>query len=148
MLFNEVEVLVAIEAVEEAQRQRPTKVQAHEHPHTGGRKEIPKHFPRVQITHDLPEAQKICTKCPQPHPLKRLGHETREGYRFQPPKISVEWHIRWTYVCEQRHGDVIAAPSPPTLLPKTMASPSLLAHLIASNLTSMYRTATKDRLCV
>ncbi len=132
MLFNEVEVLAAIEAAEEAQRQRTTKVDAHERQHTGGRKAIPKHFPRIEIEHDLPEAQKICTKCLVPHPLKRIGRETRECYRFEPPKISVEHHIRWTYVCEQRHEDVITAPSPPTLLPKTMASPSLLAHLVTA----------------
>lgn len=132
MLFNEVEVLAAIEAAEEAQRQRTTQVEAHERQHTGGRKAIPKHFPRIEIEHDLPEAQKICTKCPVAHPLKRIGQETRECYRFQPPKISVEHHVRWTYVCEQRHEDVITAPSPPTLLPKTMASPSLLAHLVTT----------------
>jgi transposase len=132
MLFNEAEVLAAIEAAEEAQRQRTTKVEAHERPHTGGRKAIPRHFPRIEVTHDLPEAQKICTKCPVPHPLRRIGQETRECYRFQPPKISVELHIRWTYVCDQRHEDVITAPSPPTLLPKTMASPSLLAHLVTA----------------
>lgn len=111
MLFNEVEVLAAIEAAEEAHRQRTTTVDEHERQHTGGRKAIPKHFPRIEITHDLPEAQKIRTKCPVPHPLTRLSPETRECYRYQPPKISVELHIRWTYVCAQRHEDVITAPS-------------------------------------
>ena len=132
MLFNEAEVLAAIEAAEQAHSQRTTKIQAHERQHTGGRKAIPKHFPRIEIPHDLPEAQKICTKCPVPHPLKRIGEETRECYRFQPPKISVELHIRYTYVCDQRHEDVITAPNPPTLLPKTMAGPSLLAHLVTA----------------
>ena len=132
MLFNEAEVLAAIEAAEQAHSQRTTKIQAHERAHTGGRKAIPKHFPRIQIPHDLPEAQKICTKCPVPHLLKRIGEETRECYRFQPPKISVELHVRYTYVCDQRHEDVITAPNPPTLLPKTMASPSLLAHLVTA----------------
>lgn len=132
MLFNEAEVLAAIEAAEQAERQRTTKVEAHERQHTGGRKAIPEHFPRIEIPHDLPEEQKICTKCPVPHPLKRIGEETRQCYRFQPPKISVELHIRYTYVCDQRHEDVITAPNPPTLLPKTMASPSLLAHLVTA----------------
>jgi transposase len=132
MLFNEAEVLAAIEAAEQAQRLRITKIDAHERQHTGGRKAIPKHFPRIEVEHDLTEAQKICTKCSVPHPLTRIGQETRECYRFQPPKISVELHIRWTYVCEQRHEDVITAPNPPTLLPKTMASPSLLAHLVTA----------------
>jgi transposase len=132
MLFNEAEVLAAIEAADQADRQRVTKVGAHERQHTGGRKAIPAHFPRIEIPHDLPEEQKICTKCPVPHLLKRLGQETRECYRFQPPKISVELHVRYTYVCEQRHEDVVTAPNPPTLLPKTMASPSLLAHLVTA----------------
>jgi transposase len=149
MLFNEVEVLAAIEAAEEAQRQRTTKVDAHERQHTGGRKAIPTHFPRIEIEHDLPEAQRICTKCPVPHPLKRFSQETRECYRFEPPKISVEHHIRWTYVCEQRHEDVITAPSPPTLLPKTMASPSLLAHLVTAKFDdgSVSRTHQLGRRC-
>ena len=132
LLFNEVEVLAAIEAAEEAQRQRTTKVDPHERQHTGGRKAIPKHFPRIEIPHDLPEEQKTCTKCPVPHPLKRIGEEIRECCRFEPPKISVEHHIRYTYVCELRHEDVVTAPNPPTLLPKTMASPSLLAHLVTA----------------
>src|SRR5262249_33737903 len=75
MLFNEAEVLAAIEAAEQAHRQRTTKVGAHERQHTGGRQAIPEHFPRIEIPHDLPEAQKICTKCPTPHPLTRIGQE-------------------------------------------------------------------------
>jgi transposase len=132
MLFNEAEVLAAIAAAEEAHQQRATKVDAHERKHTGGRKAIPKHFPRIPIEHDLPEEQKMCTKCPTPHPLMRIGHERRECYRFEPPKISVEEHIRWTYACTHTHEHVITAPNPPTLLPKSMASPSLLAHLVTA----------------
>lgn len=132
MLFNEAEVLTAIAAADEALRQRATKVEAHERQHTGGRKAIPQHFPRIPIEHDLPEQQKMCTKCPAPHPLVRIGHERRECYRFDPPKISVEEHIRWTYACTHTHEHVITAPNPPTLLPKTMASPSLLAHLVTA----------------
>jgi transposase len=132
MLFNEAEVLAAIAAADEAHQQRTTQVKAHEKKHTGGRKAIPEHFPRIPIEHDLPEEQKICTKCPTPHPLERIGRELRECYRYEAPRISVEEHIRWTYACTQTHEHVITAPKPPTLLPKTMASPSLLAHLVTA----------------
>jgi transposase len=132
LLFNEAEVLAAIAAADEAHQQRTTQVKAHEKKHTGGRKAIPKHFPRIPIEHDLPEEQKICTMCATPHPLERIGHELRECYRYEAPKISVEEHIRWTYACTQTHEHVITAPNPPTLLPKTMASPSLLAHLVTA----------------
>ena len=134
MLFNEAEVLAAIEAAEEAHRERTTKVEAHERKRSpdSGRKAIPEHFPRIEIEHDLPADQKLCTKCAVPHPLTRIGEETRECYRFEPPKISVEKHIRLTYVCEERHEAPITAAAPPVILPKSMASASLLAHVIKS----------------
>jgi transposase len=134
MLFNEAEVLSAIEAADEAHRQHTTTIDAHERKRSAdsGRKAIPEHFPRIEIEHDLAPDQKICTKCAVPHPLTRIGEETRECYRFEPPKISVEKHIRLTYVCEERHEAPITAPSPPVILPKSMASPSLLAHVIKS----------------
>ena len=134
MLFNEAEVLAAIEAAEEAHRERTTKVEAHERKRSpdSGRKAIPEHFPRIVIEHDLPAEQKLCTKCAVPHPLTRIGEETRECYRFEPPKISVEQHIRLTYVCEERHEAPITAAAPPVILPKSMASASLLAHVIKS----------------
>jgi len=134
MLFNEAEVLAAIEAADEAHRQRTTKIEAHERKRSAdsGRKAIPEHFPRIAIEHDLSPDEKMCTKCAVPHPLTRIGQEIRECYRFEPPKISVEQHIRPTYVCEERHEAPITAPAPPVILPKSMASPSLLAHVIKS----------------
>ena len=134
MLFNEAEVLAAIEAADEAHRQRTTTIGAHERKRSADahRKAIPEHFPRIEIEHDLEPEQKMCKKCTVPHPLTRIGAEIRECYRFEPPKISVEQHIRPTYVCEEQHDAPITAPAPPVILPKSMASPSLLAHVIKS----------------
>jgi transposase len=134
LLFNEVEVLAAIEAAEQAHAARTTQVEAHERKRSpdSGRKAIPEHFPRIVIEHDLPAEQKMCTQCTVPHPLTRIGQEKRECYRFEPPKISVEQHIRLTYVCEERHEAPITAPVPPVILPKSLASASLLAHVIKS----------------
>jgi transposase len=89
-------VLAAIEAADEAHRQRTTKIEAHERKRSpdSGRKAIPEHFPRIEIEHDLTPEQKMCTKCSTPHPLTRIGQEIRECYRFEPPKISVEQHVR------------------------------------------------------
>lgn len=134
LLFNEAEVLAAIEAAEQAHAARTTKVEAHERQRSpdSGRKAIPEHFPRIVIEHDLPAQEKLCTKCAVPHPLTRIGQQARECYRFTPPQISVEQHIRPTYVCEERHEAPITAPAPPVILPKSLASPSLLAHVIKS----------------
>lgn len=134
LLFNEAEVLAAIEAADEAQRQRTTTIEAHERKRSADahRLPIPEHFPRIEIVHDLAPDEKLCTRCAVPHPLTRIGAEIRECYRFEPPTIRVEQHIRPTYVCEERHEAPVTAPAPPVILPKSMASPSLLAHVIKS----------------
>jgi transposase len=134
LLFNEAEVLAAIEAADEAQRQRTTTIDAHERKRSADahRLPIPEHFPRIEIVHDLAPDEKLCTRCAVSHPLTRIGEEIRECYRFEPPKIRVEQHIRPTYVCEERHEGPVTAPAPPVILPKSMASPSLLAHVIKS----------------
>jgi membrane protein involved in colicin uptake len=77
LLFNEAEVLAAIEAADEAHRQRTTKIEAHERKRSADahRKAIPDHFPRIEIEHDLQPEQKMCTKCAVPHPLTRIGED-------------------------------------------------------------------------
>ena len=146
LLFNEAQVLAAIEAAEEAHRQRTTTVGTHERKRSAdsGRKAIPEHFPRIVIEHDLSAEQKMCTACAEPHPLTRIGAQTRECYRFEPPKLSVEQHVRPTYVCDVRHAAPITAPAPPVILPKSMASASLLAHVVNSKFDlglPLYRVA-------
>lgn len=144
LLFNEAEVLAAIAAADAAHAARTKAIGAHERRHTGGRKAIPAHFPRIDIEHDLPEHEKRCTRCPSPHPLTRIGEQTRECYRYEPPKVSVERHVRPTYVCEHRHEAPITAPAPPVILPKSMASPSLLAYLVTAKFVDglpLYRVA-------
>ena len=132
MLFNEAEVLAAIEAADAAHAARKTKIAAHEREHTGGRKAIPKNFPRIVIPHDVPESEKYCTQCPDRPALKYIGMEISEWYRYEQPKIQVEQHQRLKMACECCHNGVKIGPKPLQLLPKTMASPSLLAHLITS----------------
>jgi predicted nuclease with TOPRIM domain len=82
MLFNEAEVLSAIEAADTAHANRTTKIAAHERVHTGGRKAIPKEFPRKDIPHDIAEQEKRC-----PHDgsvLERFGaYSGHEGPSFR-----------------------------------------------------------------
>src|SRR6185437_11991211 len=59
LLFNEAEVLAAIEAADAAEAAHTTRIAAHERKaHSGGREKIPEHLPRKEIVHDLPNAQK------------------------------------------------------------------------------------------
>jgi hypothetical protein len=86
ILFNEAEVLAAIEAADAAHAARTTKVEAHERKRSpdSGRKAIPEHFPRMVIEHDLSAEEKLCTKCAVPHPLRRIGEEKRECIASRP----------------------------------------------------------------
>lgn len=131
MLFNEAEVLAAIEAADEAHANRTTTVERHERKRSpdSGKKAIPEHFPRIVINHDRPEDQ-MCTLCPEPHPLIRIGEETRECYRFEPPKLHVEHHVRGTYVCDVLHNAPVTVAKEPVILPRSQASASLLAHVV------------------
>lgn len=133
MLFNEAEVLAAIEAAEAAHAARTTMIAAHERKaHSGGREAIPEHLPRKEILHDLSNDQKHCEHEGVCWAMDRIGEEFSERYHYEAPKVWVERHVRPKWSCSHCHQGVHIAPSPPHILPKSNASASLLAHLIAS----------------
>ncbi len=125
MLFNEAEVLAAIAAAEE--KAGTQSVAPHDRKLKPGRKAIPEKFPRTQVIHDLPESEKVCPI--DGTPLVRIGEEISEQYEYTPPKLSVLQHVRPKYASGCEHAGVKIAPVPLQLLPKSMASPSLLAHI-------------------
>lgn len=133
LLFNEAEVLAAIEAADAAHAARTTKIAAHERKvHSGGRESIPEHLPRKDIVHDLPNARKHCEHEGVCWAMERIGEEVSERYHYEPPKVWVERHVRVKWACGHCHQGVHIGPCPPTILPKSNASASLLAYLIAS----------------
>jgi transposase len=137
MLFNEAEVLAAIEAAEAAEEQRTTIIAAYERkarPHSGGREPIPAHLPRKEIRHDPPVHEKWCT---HEHEgvcwaRERIGEEVSERYHFEPAKVWIERHVYPKYACEHCHQGVTVAAAVKNILPKSNASASLLAHVVTS----------------
>jgi transposase len=126
MLFNEAEVLAAIAAAD-ASEAAPVAIPAHERQRKSGSKVIPAEFPREIVPHDLAESEKVC-----PHdgtPLERMGAERAERYHFEAPKLIVKVHERYKYSCPCCREGVKIAPLPAHILPKSMAEPSLLAHI-------------------
>jgi transposase len=137
MLFNEAEVLAAIEAAEAAEEQRTTIIAAHERkarPHSGGREPIPAHLPRKEILHDPPAHEKWCA---HEHERvcwarQRIGEEVSERYHFEPAKVWIERHVYPKYACAHCHQGVTVAAAIKNILPKSNASASLLAHVVTS----------------
>ena len=97
-----------------------------------GRKPLPEALPRVEVVHDLAEAERIC-----PHDgreLKAIGETVCEQLDIVPAKIQVIRHIRKKYACDcgQCIRTAALAPQP---IPKSLASPGLLAHVAVSKYT-------------
>ncbi len=128
--FNEVESFVEDEKEEE--RKSSKEITIPEHKRTIKRKlRIPDLLPRKEVLIDLPEEEKICSI--HGTPLKKIGETSSEKLEFIPAKIQVIKTIRPEYAnpcCED--STIKSAPLPPTILPKTMAGPSVLATLIIS----------------
>jgi transposase len=91
-------------------------------------------LPREEVLHDIPEQEKICG-CGQR--LVRIGEETSEQVEIIPQQIKVIRHVRPKYACKNCEGldspkAVKIAPVPPQIIPKSLATPGLLAYVLVS----------------
>jgi transposase len=121
-LFNEAEALA--KAAETAPQS--VAIPAHER-HKRGRKKLPAQLPRIEVVHDIAESEKVCAV--DGTPLERIGEEIAEQLDFKPAQLRVIRNIRPKYACPCCHAGVKIAPVPLQLLPKSMATASLLAHI-------------------
>jgi transposase len=93
----------------------------------GGRKPLPADLPRVEMVYTIEEAQKQCA-CGAV--LTKISDERGEQLDIIPAKIQVLVHIRETFACKTCEDTIITAPVPLHPLPKSIASPGLLAHVM------------------
>lgn len=100
-----------------------------------GRKPLPKNLERIEVVHDIPEDQK---QCPCGAELSRIGEEVSEKLDYVPAKIRIIRHVRPKYACKSCEGvedngsSVKIAPAPKQLIPKSIATERLLAHVMVS----------------
>jgi len=94
-----------------------------------GRKPIPDHLPRIDVIHELPESMRHCDH--DGRLLTEIGEVISEQLDIIPAKIQVLRHVRKKYACDC--GQCIkTAPLPAQPIPRSMASPGLLAHIAVS----------------
>lgn len=124
-LFNEAEVAADTAEKEDAEA-AGIEIAAHTR-RPRGRRPLPSFLPRVEILHDLPEAEKVCAT--DGTPLVRIGEEVCEQLEIVPATIRVLRHVRPKYACPSCHTGIHIAPLPPQPIPKSVASPALLAHV-------------------
>jgi transposase len=101
-----------------------------------GRKPIDESIPREEVIIDIPEEEKQCA-CG--HTLTRIGEETSEKLHVIPPKMWVERIVRPKYGCKACEGSgdeenpaVRIADVRPAIIPKSIATPSLLSFIIVN----------------
>ena len=123
-LFDEAEV----EAQKESPEDETVTVPEHSR-RKRGRKKLPDSLSRIDIVHELAADERRC-----PHDggvLAEIGEVTSEQLDIVPAKIQVIRHIRKQCAC--KCGQCIkTAPLPPQPIPKSLASPGLLAHITVS----------------
>jgi transposase len=125
-LFNEAESTADV-----AEREEAAAIPVAAHSRTPrGRKPLPAWIPRVEILHDLPEDEKRCAG--DGTALERIGEEVSEQLEIVPAKLRVLRHVRPKYACPRCRTGIHTAELPAQPIPKSLASPTLLAHIAIS----------------
>jgi len=100
------------------------------------KKKLPDYLKRRTVIIDIPEDQKLGV---DGLPRKIIGEEVSEKLEIKPIEAVVIRYVRYKYadMSDQAglgDGDktIITAPMPPQILPKTIATPSLLAYIVVS----------------
>jgi len=126
-LFDEAEVDVETEQAEDSASESIT-IEAHTRKKCG-RKSLPTTLPRVEFVYELDPDARVCPHDGQT--LVEIGEVTSEQLDIIPAKIQVLRHIRKKYACAC--GQCIRTASLPAQpIPKSLASPGLLAHITVS----------------
>jgi transposase len=126
-LFNEAEVEAAAGVDDDTDA---IAVPAHTRKKRG-RRPLPDFLPVQEILHDLPEEEKICAHDPS-HELVEISRETSDQLKFIPATVEIVRHVRPKYACPHCKQGVKIAPMPKLPIPKSLATPSLLAHVATS----------------
>lgn len=96
---------------------------------TPKRKPLPENLPREEQIIDIDDSEKVCDCGCQ---KERFGEEITEQLSIVRPPFKVIRQIRPKYACKQCESGVSIAPTPNLLLPKSMATPSLIAFILIS----------------
>ena len=93
-----------------------------------GRRALPAHLPRIEINHTLDDERCQCEHCNER--MVPLSEKITEQLDIIPAKVRVLRHHRTTYHCPGCKDTLKTASLPPQPIPKSNATPSLLAWLI------------------
>jgi transposase len=127
LLFDEAEETCQADAeTDDPQESGSIAVGAHSRKKKG-RKPLPASLPRVEVVHDLPDAQKVCAV--HGVALQAAGEKVNEQLDLIPATVQVLRHIRKQYTCPCCDNGMMTATRPTDPIPKAQASPGTLAAI-------------------
>lgn len=91
------------------------------------RRMLPKDLPREVVLHDISKEEKTCSCGVH---LVKIGEEVTEQLKYIPAQLSVIQHVRPKYACKPCQENVKIAAMPTLFLPKSIATPELVAYTI------------------
>ena len=130
-LFDEAEHIIITEEPEQATdetentQETPTKKTRKR-----GRRLLPDHLPRVDVTFKLSKEELVC-----PHDgctLHKIGEDVSEKIEIIPAKVQVIRYRRFKYACRCCENGVHSAPIPKQAFPKSNATEGTLAFIAVS----------------
>ena len=127
-LFNEAEILAATSTEAQDVAPLPAPISTPK-PARGKRSPLPPELERLEIIHDVPESERLC-ECGTP--MVVINRVISEQLDIVPMQVRVLQHIRLVYGCAASEHAPVTAKLPPQPLPKSNASPGLLAMLLTT----------------
>lgn len=100
-----------------------------------GRKPLPASLPRIEVVHELDEEER---RCGCGHLKMNIGKEISEQLDYIPAKVQVVRNVRYKYACKHCEGveddgpTVSIARMPDQVIPKSIVTPGLLAHILTA----------------
>lgn len=105
----------------------------------GKRRPLSKNLPREIVVIDLPEDQKVSE---EGNLLRPIGKEVSERLVYKPAELKVIEYHRIKYAGPEGDDTVRIADPVPSIIPKSIVTPSLLAHIVTAKYadgTPLYR---------
>lgn len=86
-------------------------------------------LPHHRHEHDLPPEEKVCS-CGREK--DRIGEDVTKILEYVPSQLEVHEHVRPKYACRHCKDGVSSPPPPERPIPRGIAGPGLLAHIVVS----------------
>ena len=96
-------------------------------------------LPAERIDYELSESERICPECGET--MRDVGVDVRREMKLIPARIVVLEHATHAYACRNCEKNGISTPfaraaAPAALIPGSLASPSLVAHIVTQKYSS------------